>query len=106
VQLAPVLVMVLEWELEPVQEPVLERELGQVRELVLALVPGLERVLELHRQPGSRLITMPAGLTISSFSSIKTPSFRFWPAKITLLLKAITPPFSSYLVIQAKFAFN
>ena len=71
--------------LELVQVPaqVLELERGQVPELAQvpaqALEPGLAPVL--HRQRGSQLATMPAGLIIFSFSSIKIPPFRFWSAK-------------------------
>ncbi len=111
------MVLLLVRVLVPAREQVLGLGLGRVSEP--ALVPGQEqaRVLEpalvlvpelglgLHRQPNSRLTTMPAGLIIFSFSSIKTPPFRFWSAKIALLLKATTP-FLSYLVVQARFAFN
>jgi hypothetical protein len=63
------------------QLPVLVPELAQVRVLVLALelAQVLVRVLALelelepervpHKQPSSRLTTMPAGLIIFSFSS-------------------------------------
>jgi len=64
---------------EPVQELVPGRELGQGLELgqepALELEPvlelGQERVLALvpHKQPSSRLTTMPVGLIIFSFSS-------------------------------------
>jgi len=72
-------VLVRVQELVPgrVQELVPGREPGQEPASVLVLepgqVPGLEPALELglglHRQPSSRLTTMPAGLIIFSFSS-------------------------------------
>jgi len=88
-ELAPVLGQ----EQEPV--PVLGQELELVQEQVPVQepVPVLGQELEPRRQVGSQLTTIPAGLIIFSFSSEKLLSFRFWPAKITLLLKAITSPF-------------
>ena len=67
---------------------VLESEL--VLEPELALVQALVQAPEPRRQTNSQLAVMPAELTIFSFSS-KNPPFRFLSAKITLLLKAITP---------------
>ena len=61
------------------QALVLERE--QALAQVLALVQAPVQAPEPRRQPRSQLAVMPAELTIFSFSSIKTPSFRFWSAK-------------------------
>jgi len=58
--------------LEPALAP------GLVLVLALVPVPGLV----LHRQPSSRLTTIPTCLAIFSFSS-KTPSFRFWSSTAT-----------------------
>jgi len=70
---------VLGLALGPEQEQAQVLEQGQVQEPALAQVqePALaqERELGLHRQPSSRLTTIPVGLIIFSFSSIKTPLF-------------------------------
>ena len=62
--LEPVLV-VLALELELARVPAQELELARVQERVPVQVPVP------HRQPNSRLATVPAGLIIFSFSSIK-----------------------------------
>ena len=58
--------LVLVRELELVQE----RELAPVQARELVLAPGLGPEQVPHRQVGSQLITVPAELTIFSFSLI------------------------------------
>jgi len=56
-------------ELMPVPVLELELELELVPEQVPVLVPEPELVPARHRQPSSRPTTIPAGLSIFSFSS-------------------------------------
>ncbi|NVM23029.1 MAG: hypothetical protein HWN68_14760 [Desulfobacterales bacterium] len=77
-----------------VQVRVQEPALALAQEPALALAQ--ERELGLHRQPSSRLTTMPAGLTIFSFSSIKIPPFRFWSAKDYSTAESYHPPSLEY----------
>ena len=63
--------------LELVLGPVLELVLGLVLELVRELALVLEQVP--HRQPSSRLTTMPSELTIFSFSSSNSFVVDFCP---------------------------
>jgi len=60
-----------------VLEPGLAQAQEREREQALGLEPALGVELVPHKQPSSRLTTMPAGLIIFSFSSIKILHLNF-----------------------------